>query len=174
MLTPRFEHCMLNYAGFIYALGGAESSSMECERFDSANRRWEAIPPLPYDCLNGSAIESNGSIFVLGGSFDQSSSLDAIQMLSTHTLTWRVLDVRLPKMTNGMLCFNHDHRADVVYFLIENRVYALSSVTHQVQHLVTLSKRLREFKMPCRFINGTLFCSSYYHGVISVDIAELG
>jgi hypothetical protein len=57
MLTPRRGHAAVYHTPHLYILGGWNDSYLsECERYVCAEKRWEALPPLPRACSATSVV----------------------------------------------------------------------------------------------------------------------
>jgi hypothetical protein len=95
MLTPRGKHAAVYHTPHFYILGGVGTGDLrECERYVCAENRWEALPPLPRACCNTSGVVIEDSLYALGGFVE--SSLDLVQKLSLGSLTWELMQLRLP------------------------------------------------------------------------------
>jgi hypothetical protein len=82
MLTPRTEHAAVYHTPHLYILGGWTGSALsECERYVSAENRWEALPSLLRACCQTSGVGVENSLYALGG-FNGSSLLGLVQKLS--------------------------------------------------------------------------------------------
>jgi hypothetical protein len=104
MLTPRRRHAAVYHTPHLYILGGWNDSYLsECERYVAAEKRWEALPHLPKACSGMSGVVLESSLYALGGYDD--SSLDLVQKLSLESLTWELIQFRLPFAGYGILCF---------------------------------------------------------------------
>jgi hypothetical protein len=96
MLTPRSFYAAVYYTPHLYILGGvADSYLSECERYVCAENRWEALPPLPTACQTASGVVVESNLYALGGSGDCRPS-DFLQKLSLESLTWELMQFRLP------------------------------------------------------------------------------
>jgi hypothetical protein len=95
MLTPRRSHAAVYHTPHLYILGGRNDSYLsECERYVSAENRWEALPPLHRALSNTSGVVLESSLYAIGG-YDGSSSLGLVQKLSLESLTWELMQFRL-------------------------------------------------------------------------------
>jgi hypothetical protein len=71
MLTPRRSHAAVYHTPHLYILGGWNDSFLsECERYVCAEKRWEALPPLPTACSQTSGVVVESSLYTLGGMMD--------------------------------------------------------------------------------------------------------
>jgi hypothetical protein len=96
MLTPRGYHAAVYHTPQLYIIGGWSGSSAlsECERYECAENRCESLPPLPTACSSTSGVVVENSLYVLGG--HDASDLDLVQKLSLESLTWELMQFRLP------------------------------------------------------------------------------
>jgi hypothetical protein len=155
MLTPRRAHTAVYHAECLYALGGYNGSSClsACERYVCAETRWEALPPLPVAGCGMSGVVMERSLYSLGGYAGQ--ALDSVQKLSLETLTWEILELRLPQAGYLIPCFMH--RDSQVYFVMHKTLYAFTPL--QVTPLKTLPQDIRCLGGPSLYNRGTLYCS---------------
>jgi hypothetical protein len=118
MLTPRIWHAAVYHTPHLYILGGCNGSHLsECERYVCAENRWEALPHLPRACYNTSGVVVESSLYALGG-YDGSSYLDLVQKLSLESLTWELMQFRLPFAGYAIPCFKL--RDTEVYLVVNN------------------------------------------------------
>jgi hypothetical protein len=104
MLTPRWMHAAVYPTPHLYILGGRNDRNLsECERLVCPENRWEALPSLPRACQCSSGVVVESSLYALGG-YD-GSNLDSVQKLSLETLTWELMQFRLPFAGYGIPCF---------------------------------------------------------------------
>jgi hypothetical protein len=124
MHTARYSHAAVYHSQYFYALGGYIGVQLrECERYVSAESRWELLPALPVACGVMSAVELDNSLYALGG-FD-GSFLGAVQKLSLDSLTWELMQLKLPQASWYFACFKTDTQ---VYFLIRETLYSFTSL----------------------------------------------
>jgi hypothetical protein len=90
MHTARSEHTAVYHSQYLYVLGGYRLS--ECERYSCAESRWEELPVAGWGM---SAVELENSLYALGGAAD--SKLDTVQKLSLDSLTWELMQLKLPQ-----------------------------------------------------------------------------
>jgi hypothetical protein len=156
MLTPRKCHAAVYHTQHLYVLGGHNGRNLsECERYVFAENRWEALPPLPRACFFTSGVVVESSLYALGG-WDRVKSLDLVQKLSLESLTWELMQFRLPFAGNCIPCFK---LKDTEVFLVVRKT--LCSFTGlEVRPLKTLTSRIRSFSGASYFSRGTLYCSS--------------
>jgi hypothetical protein len=138
MLTPRNCHAAVYHTRHLYILGGLNGSSYlsECERFVCAENRWEALPPLPRACCGMSGVAAESSLYALGG-FDDASALDLVQKLSLESLTWELMQFRLPFKGSGIPCFK---LRDTEVYLVVNKTLC-SFTAFKVRPLKTLTQQ---------------------------------
>jgi hypothetical protein len=96
MHTARLGHAAVYHSQYLYVLGGYCGGFLsECERYVCAESRWEVLPALPVAGYAMSAVELDNSLYALGGS-DHQSFLDSVQKLSLDSLTWELMQLKLP------------------------------------------------------------------------------
>jgi hypothetical protein len=170
MLTPRKEHAAVYHAQHLYVLGGWSGSRClsECERYVCAENRWQTLPPLPTVCGNTSGVGVESSVYALGGS-NGSSSLDLVQRLSLESLTWELMQLRLPYTGSGIPCFK---RRDTEVYLVVNKTLC-SFTALQVLPLKTLTESIQSRYGVSYYHGGTLYCSSSEGAVRSHEVGSL-
>jgi hypothetical protein len=96
MHIARYYHAAVLHAQYLYVLAGYSDSSVlsECERYIWAESRWEVLPALPVACFAMSAVELDNSLYILGGY--AGANLDTVQKLSLDSLTWELMQLKLP------------------------------------------------------------------------------
>jgi hypothetical protein len=106
MLDPRTLHAAVYHSQHLYIVGGSTAGKYlrECERYVYAERRWEALPPLPRACHSMSGVVLERSLYALGGS-DGTCYLNLVQKLSLDRLTWELKQMRLPFPGASIPCF---------------------------------------------------------------------
>jgi hypothetical protein len=155
MLTPRAWHAAVYHTPHLYILGGYGGSILsECERYVCAENRWEALPPLPKACSFASGVVLESSLYALGGYNE--SYLDLVQKLSLDSLTWEVMQFRLPFAGCGIPCFK---LRDTEVYLVVNKT--LCSITaFEARPIKTLTKGILSLFGVSYYRRGTLYCSS--------------
>jgi hypothetical protein len=136
MLNPRGFHAAVYHTPHLYALGGSDDAGYlsECERLVCAENRWEALPPLPRACRAMSGVVIESSLYALGG--HDESHLDLVQKLSLESLTWELMQFRLPFADTEIPCFK---LRDTEVYLVVN--YTLCSFTGlEVRPIRTLTE----------------------------------
>jgi hypothetical protein len=167
MLTPRSYHAAVYHTPHLYILGGSNyyGCLSECERYVCAENRWEALPPLPRACCGMSGVVVERSLYALGGN-DGSSNLDLVQKLSLESLTWELMQFRLPFAGCGIPCFKL--RDTEVYLLVNQTLCSFTAF--EVRPLKTLNEDISSWFGASYCSRGTLYCSSYDGGVLSYEI----
>jgi hypothetical protein len=155
MLTPRRLHAAVHHTPHLYVLGGFDYTSLsECERYVCADNRWEALPPLPRACWRSSGVVVERSLYALGGS--DGSILDLVQKLSLETLTWELMQLRLPHAGQCIPCFK---LTDTEVYLVVKKTLC-SFTASEVRPLKTLAEDIRSFRGASYYHKGNLYCSS--------------
>jgi hypothetical protein len=170
MLTSRQAHAAVYHTPHLYILGGWSGSSClsECERYVFAESRWEALPPLPTACSQTSGVVVENSLYALGGD-DGSSLLDLVNKLNLESLTWELMQYRLPFAGFGIPCFK---LRDTEVYLVVNQTLC-SFTAFEVRPLMTLTKDITSLYGASYYRRGTLYCSSCEGGVRSLEIGSL-
>jgi hypothetical protein len=138
MLTPRRFHAAVYHTPHLYILGGINSDYLsECERYVCAENRWEALPPLPKACNSTSGVGIENSLYALGG-YD-GSDLDLVQKLSLKSLTWELIQFRLPVGGYDIPCFKL--RETEVYLVVNKTLCSFTAF--EVRPLKTLTKDIK-------------------------------
>jgi hypothetical protein len=98
MHAPRINHAAVYHSQYLYVLGGYNKAREfnECERYLCAESRWEELPALPVACDCISAVEVENSLYALGGRA-LGMNVDAVQKLSLDSLTWELMQLKLPQ-----------------------------------------------------------------------------
>jgi hypothetical protein len=167
LLNSRAGHAAVYHAQHLYILGGWDDSDelSECERYVCAELRWEALPPLPIACHSASGVVVESSLYALGG-YDGSFLLDLVQKLSLESLTWELMQLRLPFAGCGIPCFKV--RETEVYLIVKSTL--ISFTAFEVRTLETLPANILSEYGASYYRRGTLYCSSYKGGVQSLEI----
>jgi hypothetical protein len=169
MLTPRMMHAAVYFTPYLYILGGWTGSSYlrECERYECTEDRWEALPSLPRACDRTSGVVVEDSLYALGG-FD-GSPLDFVQKLSLETLTWELMQFRLPLAAECIPCFK---LSDTEVYLVVNQTLCSFSA-FEVRPLKTLTENIHSWYGASYYRRGTLYCSNDYGEVLCLEIGSL-
>jgi hypothetical protein len=157
MHTARESHAAVYHSQYFYVLGGEVSDRClsECERYLCAESRWEELDALPVAGAHMSAIELHNSLYALGGK-GESGLLDTVQKLSLDSLTWQLMQLKLPQAACGIPCFKRDTE---VYLVINKTLYSFTPL--EVKQIKTPREDIW-----CRssyYSRGTLY---YYDGGI--------
>jgi hypothetical protein len=169
MLTPRTFHAAVYHTQHLYVLGGYNRSTglSECERYVCAENRWEALAPLPRACSHTSGVVVESSLYALGG-YD-GSALDLVQKLSLESLTWELMQLRLPYVACAIPCFKL--RDTEVYLVVNDTLCSFTGL--EVRPLKTLSEVITSWFGVSYYRRGTLYCSRYDGAVSSLEIGSL-
>jgi hypothetical protein len=171
MLTPRQGHAAVYHTPHLYILGGMDYNGClsECERYVSAENRWESLPPLPTACSGTSGVVVESSLYALGGWYG--AELDLVQKLSLESLTWELMQFRLPFAGSGIPCFKL--RDTEVYLVVNETLCSFTGL--EVRPLKTLTESMTSwFGASYYRIGGTLYCSDDGGAVRSLEIGSLG
>jgi hypothetical protein len=169
MLTPRKVHAAVYHTPHLYILGGWNGRSYlsECERCECAENQWEALPPLPRACCSMSGVVVESSLYALGGT--DASYLDLVQKLNLESLTWEIMQFRLPFAGHGIPCFKLSDTE--VYLVVKQTLCSLTDL--EVRPLKTLTEDIQSWLGPSYYRRGTLYCSNYRGEVWSLEIGSL-
>jgi hypothetical protein len=169
MLTPRQAHVAVYHTPHLYVLGGWSDYEFlsECERYVCAENRWEALPPLPKACWGLSGVVVENSLYALGGT--AGLRLDLVQKLSLQSLTWELMQFRLPFAGYDMPCFK---LRDTEVYLVVKRTLC-SFTVFEVRPLKTLTEDIQSKYGASYYRRGTLYCSNHRGGVLSLEIGSL-
>jgi hypothetical protein len=166
MLTPRGYHAAVYHTPHLYILGGWSGSRYlrECERYVCGENQWEALPPLPRACHSTSGVVVENSLYALGGWTDR-SCLDLVQKLSLESLTWELMQFRLPFAGYCIPCFKLSEAE--VYLVVNMTLCSFSAF--EVRPLKTLTLLIESWYGASYYCRSTLYCSSCEGGVRSVE-----
>jgi hypothetical protein len=168
MITPRLVHAAVYHTPHLYILGGWNDSNLsECERYVCAENRWEALPPLPRACQSMSGVVLESSLYALGG-VDE-SELDLVQKMSLESLTWELMQFRLPFAGHVIPCFKL--RDTEVYLVVKKTLCSFTAL--EVQPLKTLTEDIESWFGASYYRRGNLYCSSLEGAVRSHKIGSL-
>jgi hypothetical protein len=132
MHTARSSHAVVYHSQYLYVLAGYRDSALsECERLDCAESRWEVLPDLPVAGAAMSAVELENCVYALGG--NDEGCLDTVQKLNLDSLTWELIQLKLPQGSSWTACF----KTDTQVFLV-NDVTLLCFTPFQVKPVMTL------------------------------------
>jgi hypothetical protein len=108
------------------------------------------------------------SLYALGGN-DRPSDLDLVQKLSLESLTWELMQFKLPSACLGFPCFKL--RDTEVYLVVKKTLCSLTAF--EVRPLKTLTEDIESWFGASYYYKGTLYCSSGNGGVRSFEIGSL-
>jgi hypothetical protein len=135
MRTARSCHAAAYHSQYLYVLGGRTQTQTlnKCEMFVCAESRWEVLPSLPVAGSRMSAVELENSLYALGGWNER--KLDTVQKLSLDSLTWQLMQLKLPQGARAFPCFKSDTQ---VYLVINETLYCFTPL--QIEPIKTLSE----------------------------------
>jgi hypothetical protein len=114
--------------------------------------------------MSGVVVEKN--LYALGG-YDGSLHVDLVQKLSLESLTWELMQFKLPLADRCIPCFKL--RDTEVYLVIKKTLCSFTAL--EVRPLKILTKRTRSWYGASYYRRGTVYCSSHRGGVLSFEIA---
>jgi hypothetical protein len=170
MLTPRSHHAAVYHTPHLYVLGGHNNGSClrECERYVCEENRWEALPPLPRACKWTSGVVVETSLYALGGAAG-GLWLDLVQKLSLESLTWELMQFRLPYEACAIPCFKL--RDTEVYLVVNKTLCSFTGL--EVRPRKTLTEGIESWRGVSYYRRGTLYCSNELGAVRSLEIGSL-
>jgi hypothetical protein len=163
-------HAAVYHTPHLYILGGWRTLYLgECERYVCASNHREALPPLPRACGITIGVVVESSLYALGG-YD-GSYLDLVQKLSLESLTWELMQFRLPFAGCSIPCFKV---RDTEVYLVVNKTLC-SFTAFEVRSLKTLTEDedIQSKFGASYYHRGTLYCSSYDGEAFSLEIGSL-
>jgi hypothetical protein len=158
MHTARSHHAAVYHSQYVYVLGGYDSNGVlkECERYVCAESRWEVLAALPVACCDMSAVELHNHLYALGGESEELYSSDTVQKLSLDSLTWQLIQLKLPQAVHSFPCFKIDTE---VYLVIEKTLYSFTPL--EVKPIKTLPEDISECSSSY-YSRGTLYYEKWY------------
>jgi hypothetical protein len=154
MHTARWGHVAVYHSQYVYVLGGFNLLYLsECERYSCAESRWEVLPALPVAGVAMSGVEVENSVYALGG-YDGSRALDTVQKLSLDSLTWQLMQLKLPQAASSFPCFKTETQ---VYLVIDKTLYSFTPL--EVKAVKTLDTNIR-CDSTSYYSRGTLYYES--------------
>jgi hypothetical protein len=175
MLTPRMKHAAVYHTPHLYILGGYRNcrALSECERYVCEENRWEALPPLPRACIDTSGVVLENSLYALGG-FSGSFLVDFVQKLSLESLTWELMQFRLPFACANIPCFKVKVRDTEVYLVLNKTLCSFTAFeVRPLKTLTNLTKGIHCMDGASYYRRGTLYCSGGHGGVRTYEIGSL-
>jgi hypothetical protein len=162
MHSARGNHAAVYHSQYLYVLGGYNYGNLsECERYSCQKGRWEVLP-VAGDAM--SAVEVDNSLYVLGGR-DNGGDLDTVQKLCLDSLTWELMQLKLPQACWCSPCFKTDSH---VYLVIEKTLYTFTP--YELKPLKTFPLSIRSDSS--YYSRGTLYCS-WIGEITSLAVGEL-
>jgi hypothetical protein len=153
MHTARLRHAAVYHAQYVYVLGGYNEGHLsECERYVCAESRWEVLADLPVEGERMSAVELHNSLYALGGTQVLGRYLDTVQKLSLDSLTWQLMQLKLPHADFSVPCFKKDTE---VYLVIWKTLYSFTPL--EVKPIKTLPEEENIFSESSYYSRGTLY-----------------
>jgi hypothetical protein len=138
----------------------------ECERYSWADSRWEVLPALPVACGALSAVVLDDSLYTLGGY--ARGVLDTVQKLGLDSLTWEVMQLKLPQTARYLPCFKTETQ---VYLMIKETLYSFTPL--QVKPIKSLPRGI-DWCFSSYYSRGTLYYSSVMGiGIDSLAVGEI-
>jgi hypothetical protein len=159
MKTPRHRHGSVFYGGFLYVIGGSNTSYFaECERYDSFLDRWQPIAPLPHAIHDNEAIVCGYTrrIYTLGG-YNSTGVLDLIQEFELASQTWKLLEVKLPSRSCDIPCFRVKNQT-LIYFIQDGALHSFSPLTYTLANVKPVTD-IMSCNGPSYYAKGILYYS---------------
>jgi hypothetical protein len=116
--------------------------------------------------VSGVVLES--SLYALGG-YDVASEIDVVQKLSLESLTWELMQFRLPFAGCAITCFKLSDTE--VYLVVSKTLCSFTAL--EVHPLKSLTGNIQSWSGVSYYRRGTLYCSNYQGGVLSYEIGSL-
>jgi hypothetical protein len=170
MLTRRRGHAAVYHTPQLYILGGWDGIRVqrECEKYVCAKNRWEALPLLPRALTSTSGVVVERSLYALGG-IVHGSLLDLVQKLSLESLTWELMQLKLPRGGYNIPCFKV--RDTGVYLVVNKTLCSFTAL--EVRPLKTLNEGILSWFGASYYQSGILYCSNGAGAVQSLEIGSL-
>jgi hypothetical protein len=166
MLTARAAHASVYHAQVLYVLGGYSDSWLkECERYVCAESRWEVVPPMPRAVCSMSGVVVEGSLYVLGGNY-RNTSVDIVQKLSLDELAWKCMEFTLPHAGVCIPCFKLTDTE--VCLVLKKQLYSFTPL--HVLPLQPLPADILSWYGPSYLNRGTLYCSNYEGAALRLEL----
>jgi hypothetical protein len=165
MQSARADHAALYHSQYVYVMGGSNTS--ECERFVCEESRWEELPALPVGGEFMNLVELENSIYALGGKDNQ--ALDTVQQLSLDSLTWEVLQLKLPAKAHWFPCLKSNTQ---VFMVIDKTLYSFTPL--EIRPIKTVPKNI--MCLSSYFSRGTLYHEdliTVFDSIYSLELGEL-
>jgi hypothetical protein len=112
-----------------------------------------------------SLVELENSIYALGGKDNQDVGT-VVQQLSLDSLTWEVMQLKLPREAYLFPCFKSNTQ---VFMVIDKTLYSFTPL--EIKPIKTAPEAIRLTQS--YFSRGTLYCLARNDGVIRLELGEL-
>jgi hypothetical protein len=162
MIKARAWHSSVYYAQYLYVIGG---QFKVCERYVSAEDRWEVFGKLPgeyYQCMKCSCVlmEATRSIYVVGGNWFSEretvgKQLPLIWRLSLESLSFELLNVKLPTSGSRIPCFKLSPASTEFYLVLGQDLYSFTPSTCHIKLIRRVSRKAKSLGA-CWYFKGTL------------------
>nr|XP_036232919.1 influenza virus NS1A-binding protein homolog A-like [Bactrocera oleae] len=89
MKVARWQHCVVELDGNIYAIGGADGKNVlsSVERYTTSGG-WELVKSLNVGRYDASAVTLNGEIYVVGGVNEDRTKSKSVKCYNPDSNTW--------------------------------------------------------------------------------------
>mmetsp|Transcript_294 Transcript_294/g.335 ORF Transcript_294/g.335 Transcript_294/m.335 type:complete len:273 (+) Transcript_294:31-849(+) len=154
-LSNHADHSTVFFEGFLYVIGGRHP---DCERLDcSSEDTWTALPALPMTCVGISVIVSakQRQLYALGGCYGE--NFDRIQRFDISSLSWELMELRLPLPDYQIPSFETDDEG--FYVILKKNLYRFNIAEEAFLHVASL-KRDCKSNGPSYWVKGKLFLSN--------------
>jgi hypothetical protein len=169
MHTPRYCHAAVVHYQYLYVLAGWNAIPLRrCERYVWAESRWEDLPELPVAGSNMSAVVLDNSLYALGGSTAAFIQLDTVQKLSLDSLTWELMDLKLPFEACSFPCFKIETQ---VFLQINWALYSFTPL--EFKKIKTLDIDDIYSSLASCYGRGILYYTATMNGMHSIQLGEL-
>jgi hypothetical protein len=113
------------------------------------------LPFLPVGGIDMSAVEVKNSVYALGGR-EFEKHFDTVQKLSLDSLTWKLMQLKLPHAEVDIPCFKTETQ---VYLNIRSTLYSFTP--HQVRRVKKLPQNFNcvSKSFSSYYSRGTLYCT---------------
>jgi hypothetical protein len=164
MHTAKADHAAVYHSQYVYVLGGEDDYEVylkKCERYSCAESRWEVLAALPVACRSMSAVELHNSLYALGG-YGNRGFIDSVQKFDLDSLTWQLMQLKLPQPGASSLFFKTDTE---VYLVIMKTLYSFTPL--EIKQIKILPENIGGHSSYYR--KGTL----YYEGGSGIKLTSL-
>jgi hypothetical protein len=115
-----------------------------------------------------SAVVLDNSLYALGGSTAGGKNLDTVQKLSLDSLTWELMDLKLPFEACSFPCFKIETQ---VFLLINWALYSFTPL--EFKKIKTLDIDDIYSSITSCYGRGILYYTTLMHGIHSIQLGEL-